>query len=236
MASDLLEMTVDLTKAYLNQNQLSGAEVPEFIRSIHETLMDLRTKRAVSETEAAEVQPSGGLVAPIRDENIDDAAYKGLDPWLAMRISPSMASKLNAQNKPHPTVFQDRIICLEDGKEVKLLRAYLKKNFNLEFRDYVSRWNLPANYPTAPPAYLATKRAIAKKTGLGVTTRAHREKRAAAVLDTADANASGDTAGAEPTRKKSRPAQLNQTKAVGARGARRPLSLFSENKKKNSET
>src|SRR3546814_20042696 len=84
------------------------------------------------------------------------------------------------KNKIHPTIFEDKLICLEDGSEVKLLRSYVKKNFKLDFHQYMSKWNLPSDYPTAPAEYVNKKREIAKKTGLGVTTRANRENRAAA--------------------------------------------------------
>jgi predicted transcriptional regulator len=283
MASDLLDMTVELTKGYLTQNQIPSDEVSEFITSIHQTLTDLRAsgsksatatataaaastaapaadqpvsekkrrgpkpgaKRAAAEALAAEpeaveeVQVADVLVAPVRDEDISDPAYKGLDPWLAKRISPSLALKLDAKNKPHPTVFQDMIICLEDGKEVKLLRAYVRKNFGLEFHQYMSKWNLPADYPTAPPAYLANKREIAKKTGLGVTTRAHRENRAAAAPAAMPAKIAkakpGPKRGAKPTKKEIQAAEASTAKAAGARGTRRALTLFPDDKEKKAK-
>src|SRR3546814_6922605 len=61
-----------------------------------------------------------------------------------------------------------------------LLRFYVKKISKLDFHQYIGKWNLPSNYPTAPAEYFNKKREIAKKTGLGVTTRANRENRAAA--------------------------------------------------------
>src|SRR3546814_18223960 len=81
---------------------------------------------------------------------------------------------------PFTTLFLTKRICLEYGSEVKILRSYVKKNFKLDFHQYMSKWNLPSDYPTAPAKYVNKKREIAKKTGLGVTTRANRENRAAA--------------------------------------------------------
>src|SRR3546814_17415436 len=72
---------------------------------------------------AAKVQPAPSDVAPIRDEDISDPRFKGIDPWLAKRISPGLAEKLNPKNKIHPTIFEDKLICLEDGSEVKIGRA-----------------------------------------------------------------------------------------------------------------
>jgi predicted transcriptional regulator len=57
---------------------------------------------------------------------------------------------------------------------VKLLRAYLRKNHGMNVADYIDRWRLPANYPTAPAKYLEGKRAQAKASGLGVSLRGAR--------------------------------------------------------------
>src|SRR3546814_19727993 len=76
---------------------------------------------------AAKVQPAPSDVAPIRDEDISDPRFKGIDPWLAKRISPGLAEKLNPTNKIHPTIFEDKFLWLEDCAEVKLLRSYVKK-------------------------------------------------------------------------------------------------------------
>lgn len=193
MASNLLDLSVEITKAHLSQNQMSHHDVPEFIRSIHNTLVELRNSSAEGRSTADAAKDTAtevGLVqgvspdepgaspkiATIRSENIDDPAFHGLDPWLAMRISPNLARKLNPENKVHPTVYDDKIICLEDGSEVKLLRAYVRKNFGLEFHEYLDKWRLPDDYPTAPPAFIENKRRLAKQRGFGVTTRAHRKK------------------------------------------------------------
>src|SRR3546814_15593794 len=82
-----------------------------------------------------------------------------------------------------------------------LFRSYVKKNFKLDFHQYMSKWNLPSDYPTAPAEYVNKKREIAKKTGLGVTTRANRENRAAA----APAATSAKIAKAKPVRNPGQP-------------------------------
>lgn len=198
MASDLLDLSVEIAKAHLCQNQMAANEIPDFIRSIHNTLAELRRSNGAALIAASRATPGAAesrasdavadenddattsgvssKIAPIRDENIDDPAYEGLDPWLAKRIGPNLAKKLNPQSEIHPTVYEDKIICLEDGSEVKLLRAYVRKNFGLEFHEYLDKWNLPDNYPTAPPAYVENKRRLAKQSGLGVRTRANRKK------------------------------------------------------------
>lgn len=167
---------------------------------------------------AAEAEVAGPQkVAPVLHDDISDPAFKGLDPWLAVRINRKMATKLNAKNKPHPTVYRDKLICLEDGAEVKLLRPYVEKRFGLTFAEYMDKWHLPDDYPTAPPAYLEAKRAAAKASGLGVTTRAKREKRGATKTVTAK------TAKATKTPKAA--TAPTATTGRGARGKKRAAPL-----------
>ncbi len=68
---------------------------------------------------------------------------------------------------PKKSVFNDYIICLEDGKKLKMLRRHLKSSFNMTPEQYRQRWQLPAEYPMVAPAYAATRSALAKKIGLG---------------------------------------------------------------------
>ena len=72
-----------------------------------------------------------------------------------------------------PGVFQDHIICLEDGAKVTLLRSYLSKRFQMDLSTYKAKWSLPANYPAVPPEYVEKKRKIALRSGLGTQVRAH---------------------------------------------------------------
>lgn len=144
----------------------------------------LTAPEVAAETVPATAAESGNVgasrIAPIIHDDISDPAFKGLDPWLAKRITAKMASKLDPKNKIHPTIYPDDIICLEDGQKVRLLRPYVQKRFGLAFNDYIDKWNLPDDYPTAPPKYLEAKRAAAKASGLGVTTRARRESKSVA--------------------------------------------------------
>ena len=176
---------------------------------------------------AAEISTgSVSRVAPILNEDISDAAFKGLDPWLAKRITTKMASKLDPKNKIHPTVYPDDIICLEDGQKVRLLRPYVQKRFGLAFNDYIDKWNLPDDYPTAPPKYLEAKRAAAKASGLGVTTRARRESKAVAAPAKTRRAARTTTprADAVPERK-GNPSTATQPGA-GGRGRRREAQIL----------
>ncbi len=59
------------------------------------------------------------------------------------------------------------IICLEDGKKLKMLKRYLRSHYNMSPEEYRSKWNLPPDYPMVAPAYAAKRSEFAKKIGLG---------------------------------------------------------------------
>jgi len=59
------------------------------------------------------------------------------------------------------------VICLEDGKKLKMLKRYLRSNYNLTPEEYRSKWGLPADYPMVAPNYAAQRSEFAKKIGLG---------------------------------------------------------------------
>lgn len=65
------------------------------------------------------------------------------------------------------SVKKDYIVCLEDGKKLKMLKRYLRTNFDLTPEEYRARWNLPPDYPMVAPAYAERRRELAKKIGLG---------------------------------------------------------------------
>lgn len=65
------------------------------------------------------------------------------------------------------SVKPDYLVCLEDGKKLKMLKRYLRTNFDMSPQEYRERWNLPADYPMVAPNYAETRRNLAKKIGLG---------------------------------------------------------------------
>ena len=65
------------------------------------------------------------------------------------------------------SVHDDYIVCLEDGKRLKMLKRYLRSRFKLSPSEYRERWNLPPNYPMVAPNYAKKRSDFAKKIGLG---------------------------------------------------------------------
>ncbi len=65
------------------------------------------------------------------------------------------------------SVTPDFIICLEDGKKLKMLKRHLKTAYNMSPEQYRERWGLPADYPMVAPNYAKKRSTLAKKIGLG---------------------------------------------------------------------
>jgi predicted transcriptional regulator len=69
------------------------------------------------------------------------------------------------------SVAPDYLICLEDGKKLKMLKRHLKTAYNMTPEQYRERWGLAADYPMVAPNYAAQRRDLAKKIGLGTARR-----------------------------------------------------------------
>jgi predicted transcriptional regulator len=83
-------------------------------------------------------------------------------------------------DKPQPavpikkSVFADHIICLEDGKKLKMLKRHLKTAYNMTPEQYRERWGLAPDYPMVAPTYARHRSTLAKKIGLGTKSRGNR--------------------------------------------------------------
>ena len=65
------------------------------------------------------------------------------------------------------SITPDYLVCLEDGKKLKMLKRYLRSRYDMSPDDYRRRWGLPPDYPMVAPAYAARRSAFAKEIGLG---------------------------------------------------------------------
>jgi len=88
-------------------------------------------------------------------------AQQGVDMPMNEPSARKPAVKVDDSVKP------DYLVCLEDGKRVKMLKRYLKTNYNLTPEEYKRRWNLPASYPMVAPNYAKVRSRLAKEIGLG---------------------------------------------------------------------
>ena len=76
------------------------------------------------------------------------------------------------------SVMPDYLICLEDGKKLKMLKRHLRTAFKMTPDEYRAKWGLPADYPMVAPNYAQQRSAFAKKIGLGRKPGEKKPKRA----------------------------------------------------------
>jgi len=69
------------------------------------------------------------------------------------------------------SIKPDFIVCLEDGKKLKMLKRHLMTHYQMTPEQYRAKWNLPAEYPMVAPNYAEQRRTLAKKIGLGTKRR-----------------------------------------------------------------
>jgi predicted transcriptional regulator len=86
-----------------------------------------------------------------------------------MALKPAVAVK--------KSVTPEFIICLEDGKKLKMLKRYLRSRYDLTPEEYRAKWGLPADYPMVAPNYAAQRSEFAKKIGLGKSAPATKSRR-----------------------------------------------------------
>jgi len=90
-------------------------------------------------------------------------------------LSDAVGEKVGERPKPaapiNRSVHDDYIICLEDGKKLKMLKRYLRSTYGMTPDDYRKRWGLPADYPMVAPSYAARRSEFAKRIGLGKGVR-----------------------------------------------------------------
>ena len=98
-------------------------------------------------------------------------------PSLIQQVYAALSGLGNAPagsaSRPHPavpikkSVLPEYIVCLEDGKKLKMLKRHLKTRYNMSPEEYRERWGLPSDYPMVAPAYAQQRSDLAKKIGLG---------------------------------------------------------------------
>ena len=78
-----------------------------------------------------------------------------------------VAEKLVPAVPVKKSIFPDYVICLEDGKKLKMLNRHLKTAYDLTPEQYRERWGLPSDYPMVAPNYAERRSTLAKQIGLG---------------------------------------------------------------------
>jgi predicted transcriptional regulator len=108
------------------------------------------------------------------------AMIKSVHGTLGSLVGVSQNEVQTAQRPTIPikrSINPDYIVCLEDGKKLKMLKRYLRSNFNMTPEEYRAKWGLPADYPMVAPNYAAQRSEFAKKIGLGRTASSSGRRR-----------------------------------------------------------
>ena len=106
-------------------------------------------------------------------------------PNLIQNVHAALNGISNAPSAPEPkpdpkvsirsSVKPDFIVCLEDGKTLKMLKRHLMTHYNMTPEQYRQKWGLSADYPMVAPNYAEQRRRLAKSIGLGTKRRRTRK-------------------------------------------------------------
>jgi predicted transcriptional regulator len=108
------------------------------------------------------------------------SALPGLIQEVHRTLSAIESVPVPASQRPEPavpiakSVTPEFIICLEDGKKMKMLKRHLRTSFSMTPEQYRERWGLPLDYPMVAPRYAKQRSSLAKKIGLGTKPRKRR--------------------------------------------------------------
>ncbi|MDF1833724.1 MAG: MucR family transcriptional regulator [Alteraurantiacibacter sp. bin_em_oilr2.035] len=112
------------------------------------------------------------VTAQVANNNVEAGTLSDLIKDVYGALS-TLGSQAAVEERPEPAVSvrasvkNDHVVCLEDGKKMKMLKRHLMTDHGMTPEEYRERWNLPADYPMVAPAYAEKRRELAKKIGLG---------------------------------------------------------------------
>lgn len=112
------------------------------------------------------------VTAHVANNNVDVTDLPSLIQNVYTALS-GLGQEVAEEKRPEPAVSirssvkNDHVVCLEDGKKMKMLKRHLMTDHGLTPEEYRERWNLPADYPMVAPDYAEKRRELAKKIGLG---------------------------------------------------------------------
>ena len=122
---ELIRLTAQVAAAYVGNNPMPQAQLPEVIKLIYGSIAGLDHSPA--------------------------APMPGLRPMVPIKKS----------------VTPEYIVCLEDGKKLKMLKRHLRTAYGMTPEEYRMKWGLPPDYPMVAPNYAEQRSVFAKKIGLG---------------------------------------------------------------------
>ncbi len=125
------------------------------------TLLDL-TARIVS------AYAGNATLSPTELTDLIGSVSRALTQLSTATVEPEV-KELTPAVPVKKSVTADFIVCLEDGKKLKMLKRHLMSTYGMTPAEYRTKWNLARDYPMVAPNYAATRSQLAKKIGLGKT-------------------------------------------------------------------
>jgi predicted transcriptional regulator len=122
-------------------------------------------------TEIVSAHAGNNSVAPGDLPQLIQDVYKTLSAVGTASATPERPRPAVAAKK---SISPDYIVCLEDGKKLKMLKRHLKTAYKMTPDEYRKRWDLPVDYPMVAPNYAKHRSNLAKKIGLGTKPRKRR--------------------------------------------------------------
>jgi predicted transcriptional regulator len=117
------------------------------------------------------------VAAHLGNNSVPMAELPSLIEQVYKSLSSVGAEPARQPERPQPavpikkSVNPDYIICLEDGKQLKMLKRHLKTAYEMTPEEYRERWGLPSDYPMVAPNYARQRSRLAKQIGLGTRSR-----------------------------------------------------------------
>jgi predicted transcriptional regulator len=129
--------------------------------------------RIMADTESQDVSlelVSKIVVAYVSNNSVPTNGLPGLIGSVHNALSHTEEKRVQSREPAVPirtSVKPDYVVCLEDGKKLKMLKRHLRTAFDLSPKEYRTKWGLPEDYPMVAPKYAKQRSEIAKKIGLG---------------------------------------------------------------------
>ncbi len=129
-------------------------------------------------TEIVSAHLSGNTIPATEIPALIERIYKTLST-----LGSDTPTPVSNSDRPQPavpirkSVMPDYIICLEDGKKLKMLKRHLKTAYAMTPEQYRERWGLPSDYPMVAPNYAKTRSRLAKDIGLGTGRTDNKSKK-----------------------------------------------------------
>jgi predicted transcriptional regulator len=100
-------------------------------------------------------------------ENLPELIQSVFDKLTALACEEPAPTELTPAVPIKKSITDDYIVCLEDGKKLKMLKRHLMTAYGMTPAEYRAKWGLKSDYPMVAPSYARTRQELAKKIGLG---------------------------------------------------------------------